>query len=137
MGHSIAIYSIYLYRYGIFQMLHGESELRYFDNCGRACFLLHLTFFAFGRPYPTSGNQNTVKTARSRFSPKRRLVPYAQPLFDLIRPIPSRLRLRVTARRVKNFPFSLISSNSIVYRNHRIYGGSPPLLYWLWWQSTI
>ena len=27
--------------------------------------------------------------------------------------------------------------NSIVYRNHRIYGGSPPLLCWLWWQSTI
>ena len=27
---------------------------------------------------------------------------------------------------------------SIVYRNHRIYGGSPPLLLcWLWWQSTI
>ena len=27
--------------------------------------------------------------------------------------------------------------NSIVYRNHRIYGGSLPLLCWLWWQSTI
>ena len=27
--------------------------------------------------------------------------------------------------------------NSIVYRNHRIYGGSPTSLCWLWWQSTI
>ena len=29
------------------------------------------------------------------------------------------------------------NGNSIVYRNHRINGGSPPLLCWLWWQSTI
>ena len=27
--------------------------------------------------------------------------------------------------------------NSIVSRNHRKYGGSPPSLCWLWWQSTI
>ena len=30
-----------------------------------------------------------------------------------------------------------IHGNSIVYRNHRMYGGSPPLSCWLWWQSTI
>ena len=36
----------------------------------------------------------------------------------------------------KNFDMK-IKGNSIVYRNHRIYGGSPPSLCWLWWQSTI